>query len=324
MKQKPVYTLMLALLTLLPLMALACSSATSPTTGESASGNNSGSAGNSNNASPSNNAPVTTDTINAGAQASEAAATDSNQSNAPVSEQPVTEDPSQVVSTDITSSESNSNNRGIQALPVVTTDQVEVLSGWFVDEETGFLHIMGSIINKTDIPITGMISFIYYDTNGRAITVEALGESGESDKVSFSSPVAAGDTGYFHRARDLSKVNAEIARIEVDATSSYFVPETVSPAAEFLNLQWANNDYDGVTVSGEVKNSGDTVCKYPSLVIAYLQGGQVVEMDGQTLDVETLEPGQGTSFAFEKYLIPAAFDGVDVVIDCAPTSFPRP
>jgi hypothetical protein len=110
----------------------------------------------------------------------------------------------------------------------------------------------------------------------------------------------------------------------VEATLKYAVLETVSPVVEFSDLQWENTADAGVAITGLVKNSGATACVYPSLVIAYLKGGEVVGIGGYPLEAETLEPGGAIEFAFNEYFPPAEFDEVDVVIDCMPTSFPRP
>lgn len=215
------------------------------------------------------------------------------------------------------------NQRPLNILPPVEDDKVVITAGWHIDKETGFMQVIGSVLNKTSTPITGMINVIYYDASGQPIALEnVLAESGNADKVSFSSPIVPGDIGYFRLSRNLERIKGEVARVET--ALSYIVPETSSPIAEFLNLKSVSNKYEGVTVSGSVKNVGDVACKYPSLVVGYLKDGRVWEIDGNSLDVEVLEPGQEVSFEFDKYLVPVAFEEVDVVIDCAPTSFPRP
>ncbi len=263
-----------------------------------------------------------------GSQASDPASAPSAPESAPAAESGTTQDTSATTGQP-TAAESPSqgfvptNQRPMNTLPPVEDDKVVITAAWHIDKETGYMNVIGSVLNKTNTPITGMINVIYYDTSGQPITVvDVLAESSKADKVSFSSPIAPGDIGYFRLSRNLERIDGEVARVETSL--SYIVPETTSPLAEFLNLQSVRNEYEGVTVSGSVKNVGNISCKYPSLVVGYLKDGRVWEIDGSSLDVEILEPGQEVSFEFDKYLIPVAFDEVDVVIDCSPTSFPRP
>jgi hypothetical protein len=199
--------------------------------------------------------------------------------------------------------------------------QVEVTAAWHVDEETGFLHVYGSVTNHTDTPISGMMRFIYYDESGAAIGVSALEET-ESDTVPFSAPIAPSATGYYFRPRDLTKLSGTVARVE--ASLDYAVLESVSPVADFSDVNWANSANGGVDITGRVKNSGATACNFPALQIAFLKGSAVVGVGDYPLDGDTLPVDGAIEFSFNKFDIPADFDDLEVVLDCSPTTFPRP
>jgi hypothetical protein len=206
-------------------------------------------------------------------------------------------------------------------LALADPSQVDVTAAWHIDEEIGFLYVYGSVTNHSNTPISGMIRFMYYDASGAPLSVTALEET-DSDTVPFSAPIAPGATGYYFRPRDLTKLNGTVANVE--ASLDYAVLESVSPVAEFSNVQWTNSADGGVDISGRLKNNGATTCNYPALQIAFLRGGAVAGVGDYPLDSDTLPVGSDIEFSFNKFDVPADFDDVQVVIDCSPTTFPRP
>lgn len=208
-------------------------------------------------------------------------------------------------------------------LDLADPSQVEVKGTWYIDEETNFLHALGTVKNNTDHQISGMIKFNYLDASGNPITVDAL-EENAFDTVSFYAPIAPGATGYYERLRDLAKVGGTIAKVETSL--DYAVLEKESPVMEITNMQWQEDGDGNVAVTGSVKNSGTSGCNFPGLWIVMLKDGMPVTISGASLDgdPETLAQGGEQAFSATGYVYDFDYDDVAVVAECSPTSFPRP
>lgn len=201
--------------------------------------------------------------------------------------------------------------------------QVVVTGSWYINEETGFLHAYGTVTNNSGYPISGMIAFTYFAADGSNLMVNDL-EPGAIDEATFIAPIAPGETGYYERLRDLSKVEGTIAN--VTSRLEYAVLEKVAPVIEFKDVKWAPSSEGGIDVSGSVTNSGPVACNYPAVTVAFLKGNEVAGIewgDFTTADVTVLNPNETLAFDFNQYFTPAEYDNVDVVLECSPTSFPR-
>lgn len=210
---------------------------------------------------------------------------------------------------------------------LVDPSQIEVKGNWYIDQETGFLHAFGSITNNSSHTISGMIDFMYYDENGQALlasnfTEDTDEERTSSDDVVFSAPIAPGATGYYSRVRDLAKVNGQITKVE--SFLKYAIAETGFPTMDFANLKWEVVD-EVMTITASLSNNGNSACVYPSVMIAFMKGGEIMAVEDGVFETEmdSLEVGQTQEVTVNKYLLPAGFDDIQVVGDCASTSFPR-
>lgn len=201
--------------------------------------------------------------------------------------------------------------------------QVVVTGSWYINEETNFLHAYGIVTNNTGYPISGMIAFTYSAADGSNLMVNDL-DPEAMDEAAFIAPIAPGETGYYERLRDLSKVEGTIAN--VTSRLEYAVLEKVAPVIEFKDVKWAPSSEGGIDVSGSVTNTGPIACNYPYVTVVFLKGSEVAGIewgDFTTADVTVLNPNETLAFDFNQFFTPAEYDNVDVVLECSPTSFPR-
>lgn len=217
-----------------------------------------------------------------------------------------------------------STTTGSNDLQFAPKDQVVVTLGDSrITEDGVFVYTVGSVVNNTKRPISGMVRIDYLDKDGNPIDVTVLGEEGAYDTVTFFAPIAPGETGYFDRPRDLSKLPVKPASARVSL--EYAVLEAKSPLAQFSDTSWSVRD-GSLVVSGKVSNTGDAACIYPSVYAVLLSGGKAVGTVRASFDPETenLEPRDSANFATETitdYL--PGFDDVTFVIECASSSFAR-
>lgn len=210
----------------------------------------------------------------------------------------------------------------------VDPNQVAVKGTWYIDAETNFLYVIGSVVNNSNTPISGVVEFVYYDDQGQALlasnfTGDSDAERTNSDEVSFSAPIPAGGTGYYNRPRDLAKVNGSISKVEIFL--KYAIAETVAPTMDLADLKWEVVD-EVMTITASLSNNGTAACVYPSVYIAFLKGGEIIAVEDGVIgegNIESLDQGQTIEMTVNKYILPAGFDDIQVVGDCAPTSFPR-
>jgi hypothetical protein len=200
------------------------------------------------------------------------------------------------------------------------SDVTVTLGQWYVDNESGFLNVYGTVTNNADRPITGQITLTYFDKSGNAISASVLGEEG-SDSIVFTAPVAPGETGFFYRARDLAKLsNGEVA--DVKAKLWYAVKEKKSPLGEFSGIEISEGDYP--TYSGTVKNVGDAVCTSSAVEVAYLNNGKLVYLTGPIVEND-LAPGDESAFSGEISAdsIKGGYTDVAFALTCGTMSFER-
>jgi hypothetical protein len=212
-------------------------------------------------------------------------------------------------------------NAGLPAKPEPANPaDVRVTFGTaFVDRETGFYRAFGTITNHAALPISGMIRIIYYDANGRVLTVREE----EADDTPFYAPILPGRTGYFFHIRDLRRINGEVDHI--DAGLAYAMLEPQSPAPEFSHTAWQRSG-DEATFKGTVRNAGNAGATSPSVVVVLLKGGvPIYAASTATLEPDPFPPGAAAQFELtQSYNLPADFDDVAFAFDCGPLSFDRP
>lgn len=253
---------------------------------------------------------------------------------APTDNQPAAEQPAAPAAEEENNTAASPSEPAAEVQPVsldenglVDPTLIVIKGSWTIDPETGFLHAYGSITNNSDHTITGMIDFMYYDDNGQALlasnfTNDSDEERTSSDDVVFSAPIAPGATGYYNRVRDLAKVDGQITKVE--SFLKYAIAETGFPTMDFANLKWEIVD-EVLNITATLSNNGNSTCVYPSVAIAFLKGGEIIGVETGIFEPElnALEVGQTQEVTVNKYMLPAGFDEIQVVGDCASTSFTR-
>jgi hypothetical protein len=207
-------------------------------------------------------------------------------------------------------------------LQMAPQGQVEVTLGDSrITQDGVFIYTAGTVVNKTNRPISAHILIEYLDASGNPIDVTVLGEQGKVDSTTAFAPIAPGQTGYFDRIRDISKLSTKpaSARVRLD----YAVMEKKSPLAAFSNTSWEVKD-ETLYLSGKVANTGDAACRTATVVGVLMQGGKAVGVSTVLLSGNELAAGASQDFSGSEITdFMPKFDDVKFVIDCSFMSFER-